>query len=153
LIGIDSDPKILEMARARLGTSPEIDLRPGSFLDLDFPPSDLIVASISFHHTPEPASKKRLYERCRGALEAGGPLLIADCFRPSDDHLMEEAMQAWRSHLERYYSPKESVHYLEAWSEEDTYFPLSHDLEWLREAGFQPDVIWRKDLWAVLLCV
>ena len=62
-------------------------------------------------------------------------------------------MEAWRGHLQKRYSPEEAVHYLEAWSREDTYFRLSDELEWLRKVGFQPDVIWRKDLWAVLLCV
>ena len=90
--------------------------------------------------TKEPAWNER-------ALKASQRALVLD------DGLAEAAMEAWRSHLEKHYTPEEAVQYLEAWSEEDTYYPISDELDWLRQAGFQADVIWRKDLWAVLLCV
>lgn len=43
--------------------------------------------------------------------------------------------------------------FLEVWSGEDTDFPLVDELQWLGEAGFDPEVVWRKDHFAVLLCV
>ena len=105
LIGIDNDPEILEMARSRLRTDDRLDLRCGDYLELEFPRSDLIVASISLHHVSEPDSKKQLYERCRQALGSEGVLLIADCYLPSLDDLARQGMASWRRHLEQHYTP------------------------------------------------
>jgi len=153
VIGIDADPEILEMARLRFRTHASLDLRCGSYLELELPRSDLIVASISLHHVSEPDSKKQLYARCRQALGDKGALLMADCFPPSLEDLAEQGMTAWRRHLEQHYTPEEASRYLEAWSEEDTHFVLADELEWLQQAGFRPEVAWRKDLFAVLLCI
>jgi tRNA (cmo5U34)-methyltransferase len=152
LIGIDSDPEILEMARLRFRDRPGLDLRVGSFLELDFPRSDLIVASFSLHHVPQPEIKKDLFVRCREALGETGSLVMADCFPSADEEVAEEGRRAWGSHLERFYSPEETRAYFAAWAEEDTHFSLPAELDWLEGAGFRPTVVWRKDLFAVLLC-
>jgi len=151
LIGIDSDPEILKMARLRFRDRPGLDLRVGSFLELDFPRSDLIVASFSLHHIPEPKIKRDLFVRCREALGETGALVMADCFPSADEEVAEEGRRAWRSHLERFYSPEETRAYFDAWAEEDTHFPIEDELEWLEEAGFETNVVWRKDLFAVIL--
>jgi tRNA (cmo5U34)-methyltransferase len=153
LIGIDADPEMLRMARLRLQGWGGIDLLCGSYLDIAFPRSDLIVASISLHHVPDPDSKKQLYGRCRQALENSGIMLLADCYLPLREDRAAEGMIAWQRHLEQHYTPEEAVQYLQAWSEEDTYFPLAEEIKWLARAGFEPDVVWRKDLFAVLLCI
>ncbi len=152
LVGIDSDPEILGVARSRLRDRGKVECRSGDFEDSDFPDSDLIVASFSLHHIPEPEGKKRLYRRCRQALGEGGSLLQADCFPPGHELLAEEGMEAWRAHLQMSYTREEALGYLDAWSGEDTYFPLAHELGWMKEAGFQAEVVWRRGLWAVLLC-
>lgn len=152
VIGVDSDSEILEMARARLDRFGNLDLRAGSFLEVDLPGADLIVASLSFHHVPSPQQKKELYVRCRRALGEGGIMLLADCFPPSLERLALEGMENWRRHLERIYPSEESVAFLDAWSEEDTYFPLADEIAWLSQVGFRPEVVWRRDLFAVLLC-
>ena len=152
VIGIDSDPEILKMARTRLQHHGGLELREESFLELALPSADLIVASFSLHHVPEPAAKKKLFFRCREALGTGGALLMADCFPPSSADRAEEGWLAWRRHLERFYSPDEVRGFFDAWAEEDTHFPLADELGWLKEAGFRTDVAWRKDLFAVLVC-
>jgi tRNA (cmo5U34)-methyltransferase len=152
LVGIDTDPGMLDMARTRLEPYSHAELRCGSFLDEAFPESDLIVASISLHHVPEAETKKALYRRCEGALRAGGLFLQADCFPSSNPRLAVEGMRAWEAHLERHYTPEETRRYLDAWSEEDTHFPLSDEVTWLEEAGFRAEVVWRKGAWAVLFC-
>lgn len=152
VIGIDSDQDILEMARARLGGFPGVDLRAGDFMAGELPRADLIGASISFHHVPEPDLKKGLYTRCRSALNEGGALLMADCFPPSQVNLAEEGWAAWLRHLEGHYDAGEARGFLEAWSEEDTHFSLAEELSWLGEVGFGAEVVWRKDLFAVIVC-
>ena len=50
----------------------------------------------------------------------------------------------------RAFTPAESAGYLDAWANEDTYFPLLDELSWLADAGFSPDVLWRRDGFAVV---
>ena len=152
VIGLDSDPAMLEMARARLAGRAPAELRTGSFLEAGLPPCDLLVASLSFHHVADPGEKRRLYAACREAVRAGGAMVLADCYAPSRPELLERGLAAWRRHLERSYTPEEARGHLEAWAGEDTYFPLADELAWLREAGFRPDVLWRRGLNAVVLC-
>lgn len=152
LVGIDSDPAILELARARLPGRDGIRFEEGSYLEVELPSADAIVASISLHHVPEAGVKKQLYARCRRSLGTRGVLLLADCYPPSHEELARRGRAAWRRHLERHYTPDEAGGYFEAWSREDTYFTLAEEMDWLGEAGFRPEVVWRQDLFAVLLC-
>lgn len=152
LIGIDADPGMLSMARARLATAERIELRVGRFDDVALPACQLMVASLSLHHIATPEAKRALYRRCREAVSHGGAMVLADCYLPSAERIAAEGMRKWRRHLERFYSPAESESFLEAWAQEDTYFRLGEELEWLREAGFSAEVLWRRDLFAVLLC-
>jgi SAM-dependent methyltransferase len=138
--------------RSRLRTHGDFDLGCGDFLELEFPRSDLIVASFSLHHISDPDSKKRLYARCRRALGSDGALLMADCYPPSLHGLAKLGRAAWRRHLEQYYTAQEARRYLEAWSEEDTHFEISDELEWLKQAGFRTEVVWRRELFSVLAC-
>jgi SAM-dependent methyltransferase len=152
IIGIDSDPEMLKVARVRLHFATELDLRFGSFLEMELPEVDLIAGTISLHHVPDPETKKALYDRCRESLRDGGVMLVADCFPARNEALAERGWAVWRRHLERFYTPEETTAYFEAWSGEDTHFPLEDELEWLRGAGFQAEVTWRRDPFAVVLC-
>lgn len=152
IIGIDADAQMLEIARARLTDSVQVELRVASYLEAEIPASDLIVASISLHHVPEADAKMDLYARCRRALHSGGAMILADCYLPELEQLAVDGMAAWQRHLEGHYTRIEAERYLAAWAEEDRYFQLVDELRWLSEAGFRPDVIWRRDLFAVLLC-
>jgi tRNA (cmo5U34)-methyltransferase len=152
LIGIDSDPEMVAIALDRLKAAAEIDLRCVSFLDAELPPVDLIGGVLSLHHVPEAEAKRGLYLRCRRALSRGGPFLMADCFPPRDPDLSAGGWASWRRHLEQTYAPEETSAYFEAWSWEDTHFSLEDELLWLDQAGFQTEVTWRKDLFAVICC-
>jgi hypothetical protein len=76
---------------------------------------------------------------------------MADCFPSRNEALAARGWAAWRSHLERFYTPEETTAYFEAWSGEDTHFPLEDELEWLCEVGFETAVTWRKDPFAVVV--
>jgi tRNA (cmo5U34)-methyltransferase len=149
LIGIDLDPAMLEMARARLAVG-DVELRVGSFLETELPACDAIVACISLHHVSKSETKQRLYAACRRALAAGGLLVSADCFPARDVALAARQREQWLAHLEGFYSRDEAVGYLESWAHEDTYFPLEDELEWLRAAEMRPEVVWRADGFAVI---
>ena len=148
-IGIDMDPGVLSMAEARLGAA-RVDLRVGSYLDVPLPDADFVIASISLHHVRDAAAKRDLYRRCRAAVRAGGALIVADCFPPRLEPARAEGMAAWRRFLEVTYPAEEARAYLDAWATEDTYYPLADELAWLADVGFDPDVVWRRDLFAVV---
>lgn len=152
LIGIDADPAMLSIARARPTRTEQVEWRVGSFAGVALPACQLIVASLSLHHIAAPEAKKALYRRCREAVSPGGGMILADCYLPSSEQVAADGMRRWRTHLEQFYSPPESERYLSAWAEEDTYFRLAEELEWLGDTGFSPEVLWRRDLFAVLLC-
>jgi tRNA (cmo5U34)-methyltransferase len=151
LVGIDADPGMLSLARARLKTA-DVELRVGSFVDVALPACQLIVASFSLHHIAAQETKQVLYRRCRDALAPGGAMILADCYLPCADQFAEEGMRKWHRHLEQFYSAAESTQFLQAWGEEDTFFRLNDEMQWLEKAGFRTDVLWRRDLFAVLLC-
>jgi tRNA (cmo5U34)-methyltransferase len=150
LIGIDSDPAMLAMARARLAGDPHVELRVGNFLREQLPPCDAIVACIALHHVPTGEAKRVLYTECARALKSGGLLVSADCFPAKDERLAARQHAQWLAHLEQFYSPSEAVAYLESWADEDTYFPLEDELGWMKDAGLQPEVLWRAQGFAVI---
>lgn len=150
LVGIDADPAMLEMARARLAVYAGVELRVGNFLETSLEACDAIVACISLHHVSTPESKQQLYASCRRALSAGGIFVSADYFPARDNALAALQRAQWVAHLERFYSRAQAVDYLASWADEDTYFPLEDELDWLREAGLRPEVVWRAHGFAVI---
>ena len=150
IIGIDTDEGMLKVARKRLSQHSELELVHGDFLRVPLPPCDAIVASLALHHVPTPGEKQAFYRRCRGALRPAGLLVSADCYPGREEGLAEVHHEAWVAHLQHSYTREESVGHLEAWADEDTYFPLEDELGWLRASGFLPEVLWRKDGFAVV---
>lgn len=150
IVGIDADPDMLEAARARLSVHGSLELIRGAFEDVPLPACDAIVATLALHHVPTPAAKRAFYARCRAALREGGILVSGDAFTGSDPRVARRHREAWLAHLERSYSAEEAVAFLEAWADEDVYFPLADEVAWLAEAGFAPEVLWRRDGVAVM---
>jgi SAM-dependent methyltransferase len=151
-VGIDMDAEVLAMARRRLGEH-RVDLRLGSYLDLPLPACDVIAASISLHHVRTAAAKRALYQGCRQAVRPGGAMIIADCFLPRLAAGARAGLASWQRFLEQHYAAEESRAFLDAWADEDTYFPLMEELGWLEDAGFEPDVVWRRDLFCVIVAI
>ena len=54
------------------------------------------------------------------------------------------------AHLARSYSAKQAARFLRAWAKEDVYVPLMVEVELMGKAGLRPDVIWRRDGFAVV---
>jgi SAM-dependent methyltransferase len=153
LIGIDADPGMLDVARARLRDKPNVELRAQSFLGTALPESDAIVACISLHHVRDSKQKQAFYKACAASLRPGGLLVSGDCFTAREDRLRLQQMEAWLAHLQHSYSRAEAEGYLAAWAGEDTYFPLSDEIEWMRSAGLATEIIWREDGFAVVCAI
>jgi SAM-dependent methyltransferase len=140
----------LPAARRRLSHAAHVDLVCASFLDVKLPRCDGIGSCIALHHIPVPAQKQALYAACREALRPGARLISADCFPAREPVLATRQREAWVAHLERSYSRAEAEGLLSSWAGEDTYFPLDEELQWLRQAGLEPEVLWRVDAFAVI---
>lgn len=151
LVGIDADPAILDAARRRLdGRAAMASFLQSDYLDITIPDADAIVASLALHHVRTAERKRQLYRDCRRALPAGGQLITADCFPASDAALAALDRGAWRAYLRRTYSDAEADAFFAAWAAEDVYMPLQDELAMLREAQFEPDVIWRMESFGVI---
>jgi tRNA (cmo5U34)-methyltransferase len=151
VIGIDSDPKMLAMAAARLGRrlTPVV----ANFETAPIPRCDVVTASFSLHHIATPAAKRRLFGRAFRALAPGGLLIDADCVTASSPRLHRKYMAAWQAHLASTHGAAGARRFLRAWAGEDTYFALDVETALLRDAGFVVDVPWRRASFAVIAAV
>ena len=153
--GIDEDPSMLAMARARLGPhASRATLASGSFLTTPIPSCDAIVASYALHHIRSIRSKQAFYRRCYRALRPGGVLVSGDCAPASTDHGFEQELDAWIAHMAPSCGGTSKARrvYL-SWSDEDTYLPLAVEQRLLARAGFRVDVPWRRSPFAVIVGV
>ena len=149
VVGIDLDAGMMEMAARRLGGRATFVNR--SFLRASLPRCDAAVASLALHHVRTRASKAALYRRIRRALKPRGRAIVVDCLPSPDSDLARVQHAAWRTHLERSYSPREVKGYFDAWAREDVYVPIDAELALMRAAGFKADVLWRAGAFAVLV--
>jgi tRNA (cmo5U34)-methyltransferase len=120
LVGIDESPAMLARAREALPTA---DLREGRLEDpLPDGPFDLVVSGLAIHHLAD-AGKRDLFARVHGVLVRGGTFVLADVVVP------RRAEDAVTPLTQGYDLPDSAV----------------DQLAWLREAGFEAELLW--ELW------
>jgi len=151
MIGIDEDGAILKMAERRLRG--RISTIRHNFETAAIPRCDVITASFALHHIGTGRRKLAMYQRCFDALRPRGALVIADCCLASTERLRKAHKAAWLEHLQKTYTRKKAEAFLRAWAREDVYFTLDRETELLREAGFEVDVVWRRDSFAVIVAL
>ena len=152
IFGVDADPEILEAARRRLTRHGDrVRLAHGSFTRVALPRSDAFIATLSLHHIRSAAAKRRFYHRCRQLLTRNGILVTGDAFLADDPVRVPAELAVWQRHMQRSYSPRQTRAFLSAWSHEDRYFPIGREVEFLRGAGFEVEVVWRRPPFGVLL--
>jgi len=151
--GIDADPDMMAIARARLGRlSRRVTMTTGSFLDATLPSCDAMVASYSLHHIRTSRSKLVFYRRCYRALRPGGILISGDCAPASTPRGFARDLDVWFAHLGKSFgSLAQGRRVYESWAEEDTYVPLAEEIRLLQRAGFAVDVPWRRSPFAVIV--
>jgi tRNA (cmo5U34)-methyltransferase len=148
VVGIDTDVRMLEMAKRRLG--PKLTTVVADFERADIPACDVITASFSLHHVKTPDAKAALFARAYAALRPGGLLVDADCTLATNPHLQRRDHEDWRNHLAETHGTAGARKFLRAWAGEDTYFTLDEEAALLRQAGFDVDVPWRRGSFAVI---
>ena len=150
LLGLDLDAEMLAVASKRLRTRKSVELERRSFSRRALPHADFFTASLSLHHVKTAAAKTALYGRCFDALSPGGALVSVDCMPAANRGLDRAIEQQWIDHMGRTYSRREIDRYVAVWAQEDKYFPLGQELHMLESAGFQTDVVWRRESFAVV---
>lgn len=153
VVGLDSDPDILALARRRLSQkrAQKPTLIQGNFLESSLPRCDAMVATLALHHIAEAKTKQRFYAQCLAALRRGGIFANGDCFMAENPKLSQCYMEIWGKHLRQFYSPRQTQGFFAAWAEEDTYFPLAQELAMLKAGGFEVEVTWRRAPFAVVM--
>lgn len=149
VVGIDSDREILSVAARRLGQRATFIC--DSFLRASLPHCDAMVASFALHHVRTPRAKANFYRRVRAALRARGRFITVDCHPAKDSVLAHAQRQAWTEHLRKSYSKTQAAKLLAAWAREDSYVPLDSEIRLMEKAGFEIEVLWRKESFAVLM--
>lgn len=149
LIGIDADDAMLATAKRRLRG--RIDTVHDNFELAAIPRCDVVSASFALHHVDTGRKKGALYRRCFNALRHGGMMVSADCFLASSARLQARHRDAWLAHLQKKFTRKKAENFLRTWAKEDVYFTLARELELLKEAGFDTEVTWREDSFAVVV--
>lgn len=83
VVGVDGDPQILELARAKPGAE-RVELREGdaTALPLEDGAAAAVICSLLLHHLP-PEPKRAALREARRVLRAGGVLHVADWGRPA----------------------------------------------------------------------
>jgi tRNA (cmo5U34)-methyltransferase len=119
LTGVDESLPMLERARELLRDASLVVAR----LQDPLPPRryDLVVSALAVHHLTS-AEKRDLFVRVAAVLRPGGRFVLADVVVPED--------------------PADAVVPIEAGY--DLPDRLDDQLEWLREAGFEPEVRWSE---------
>jgi tRNA (cmo5U34)-methyltransferase len=122
LVAIDSSAEMLERARAAF---PEADLRQARLEDpLPAGPFDLVYSALVVHHL-DGAGKRDLFRRVAGVLRPEGVFVLADVVVPDDPADVVTPID-WVMDL-----PDRA----------------DDQVEWLRDAGFEPELLWSsKDL-------
>jgi tRNA (cmo5U34)-methyltransferase len=122
LTAVDSSPEMLEHARKVVPTA---DVRLARLQDpLPDGPFDLVVSALAVHHLDGPG-KQGLFRRVAAVLEPGGTFVLADVVVPENDADVVTPID-WE------YDLPDSV---------------DHQLQWLRDAGFEAETVWAyKDL-------
>jgi tRNA (cmo5U34)-methyltransferase len=126
LTGVDESPPMLERARQNLA---DANLVLGRLQD-PLPPFHfgLVVSVLAVHHLA-PAEKRVLFARVAAALQPGGRFVLADVVIPEDPADIVTPIEAGYDLPDR----------------------LADQLEWLREAGFEPEVRWSSRDLAVVV--
>ena len=150
LLGIDEDAGMLGMAARRLRRR-RVTFQHENFLTAALPSCQAVVASFALHHVERPRVKGAFYRRVYRALRRGGIFVSADCYPASLDSLSEDGRRAWLAHLRTSYGAKQGAAFLQAWAKEDFYTTIALEERLLRSAGFQTEIVWRRNPFAVIV--
>ena len=80
IAGVDLTPKMLNIARIKIGDKADLKLGDSEYLPFDNDKFDMVICTDSFHHYPHPENVLKEINR---VLKPGGSVLIADPYTPT----------------------------------------------------------------------
>ena len=140
----DTDPAMLDVARARCAEFAErVTYVERSFAE-PLPACDAVVACIALHHVKDPGMKGKIYAHIHEALRPGGVFANADCTMSTVPSVRAATFRKWADFLgAQGISEAQARQYFADWAKEDYYPPLATELALLKEAGFaEPECYW-----------
>ena len=140
----DTDPAMLDVARARCAEFGARVSYVGRSFTEPLPPCDAVVACIALHHVKDLAVKGKIYSQIHAALRPGGLLANADCTMSTTPWRRAATFQRWADFLHAQgISAEQARQYFSQWAKEDYYPPLATELDLLKAAGFpEPESFW-----------
>ncbi len=130
VVGFDESPTMLDAAAKRLGARLEqahVGMLQDPLPDRQF---DLVVSALAVHHL-DGDEKADLFRRVRRVVAPGGRFVLGDVVVPED-------------------KAEAAVDLTDGYDKPST---VADQLRWLRDAGFEPSVIWSENDLAVLVAV
>ena len=80
IAGVDLTPKMLNIARIKIGDKADLKLEDSEDLPFDNDKFDMVICTDSFHHYPHP---ENVLKEINKVLKPGGSVLIADPYTPA----------------------------------------------------------------------
>jgi tRNA (cmo5U34)-methyltransferase len=146
IVLLDFSERMLDVARQRFAGRPGVEYRLGDYRSTDLEgPYNIIVSALSIHHL-ESGEKPRLFERICAALMPGGIFVNADQADGETPYFTRRYLEYWDEYLASgplaYHEHEEIQRRRDRFDRDD---PVSHQLRWLREAGFHDvDLVYRN---------
>jgi SAM-dependent methyltransferase len=134
---LDGSPAMLDEARVRFADDTRVEYRVADMTDADLNgPWDVVISALAIHHLPDEA-KRALYGRIRRALKPGGLFVNAEQVAGPGPISDERYARIWLEQVRRLgVSEDEIAKALDRMSH-DLCAPVSVQLAWLTEAGFE----------------
>jgi len=146
IVLMDFSERMLDVARQRFAGQPGIEYRVGDYRSADLGgPYDIVVSALSIHHL-ESGEKPRLFERIYAALVPGGIFVNADQADGETPYFTRRYLEYWNEYLASGPLAHHEHEGVQRRREHlDKNDPVSHQLRWLREAGFHDvDLVYRN---------
>lgn len=141
---IDFSPAMLELAKQRLGESPNLTYHQADYTTAPLPESCAIISTFSIHHLDDP-EKQSIYRRCYEALKPRGVFVNADHIAGPTPAMEAIYQQRWLDESRALGATDQQIADSLYRQKEDRRTPIEPQLQWLREAGFENADVWFKE--------
>ncbi len=138
LIGVDLSPKMLEVAKNRLGKlASRVE-----FIEKDvieFAPAqkyDACIAVLTVHHLNQ-KEKQELFSKICRTLNDNGIFVIGDLITGDSEEETNRLENQWEEYLIKKLGKKEAENWMKICKKEDIPDSISNQLLWLKNAGFK----------------
>lgn len=148
---IDFSHSMLDIARQRLGSDPNITFQQADYTREPLPQQLCAVASaLSIHHI-EHEDKIALFPRIHAALKTNGVFVNAEHVTGPTPELEERYKKIWRERVIANGATPQQLADSELRQKEDRCASVEQQLTWMRAAGFADADCWYKDLRSAVL--